>query len=1128
MKRFLVFLVIAIAVTSLGLSIYYFSKDNEVIFINNTQISVNAGDTFKADGLLTFQNASKYTKVDYDGVQDESVLQFKEEGFYAAIAGGETKIVITTSNRAYSNLVVNVIVRDGTEAFPYIIDTEEELRLIGNDPANKFNKDTHYELGRSIILTEKWTPIAEFTGSIDGAGYTISNMDISAYTAAEIDATKIDNQGTLEDTEKTDAYNAYNASLTTINNVGLVGKLTANDDVVMGRISNLTLKNVNISGDFTNVGAIAGINEGEIRNCHVSTDSYVKLTYLNGAVVDESIVYNTIQSSNAVANIGGVAGVSVNFVKTINGITKSIAPIIERAGSSARIVINATSQAVGGVVGNIGSSQVSESMFDGYALEGAAGATFGGIVGKNSSTSPTTIIDCFAVVNTLDTAAVTDVAGVIYKNITTGNDRDHNIFGVYHTALRTYATDGTFTETAIPTIKAGKTDAAKNSSQKPQADLKTVDLYVSYQEVIDGQTYTRKWDFEHVWTMGENYPTINKASTTGSVYVIDYSNVKGANTYTQDDGAEAIYNALKNDPNGSVNIAGHINMAATPFEWIPIDEFAGTFTGTPFSDGNGGMVNPVISNLTIVIPDADANQGMFNKLADTAIINNLTFENVTIKAATSNTAATARWVGTLAGECNGAIVNNVSVKGVTVMGMTLKGFGGLIGYNDYYATHAVTNVSASTIRFVSTYATVAGGIAAINASIISGDERTNTYVVVNDMEVVANQIGGIAGCNYMTIKYAKASLTANLLSTNAQVFGATDFVQVGGIAAYNKNVGLISNVVASVNVTVDTVKDYSIYLGGVVGKNAGMVTYAHVHTTNITANKTYLVYAGGVAGQSEGVIFGSLVETTAIKASTTTVQKANESYVGGIVGRLYFSSSHAGSVSYTISKATSLEGFYVGGLVGYSYGSVESCYAQGTAIRGFYAGGLASVINSVVKDGNLLPTYDQGYVAGMYKYCYAHVTLENVNSTIDMSALSVADIYNSVATYDKGASAGIAVLVIYGSVVDNCYTLVSFVGKGVQASTTVSRECGNTNEEVKKVAYCGTIKNTIYTTKGISVGTEGAKHVPENELRPQEGTRYRVFEENGFDVDKWYCEDVGSLPAIAGLDAYVNQNNNVA
>ena len=69
MKRFLMFLVIAIAVTSIGLSIYYFAKDNEVIFINNTQISVNAGDTFKADDLLTFQNASKYTKVDYNGVK---------------------------------------------------------------------------------------------------------------------------------------------------------------------------------------------------------------------------------------------------------------------------------------------------------------------------------------------------------------------------------------------------------------------------------------------------------------------------------------------------------------------------------------------------------------------------------------------------------------------------------------------------------------------------------------------------------------------------------------------------------------------------------------------------------------------------------------------------------------------------------------------------------------------------------------------------------------------------------------------------------------------------------------------------------------------------------------------------
>ena len=114
MKRFLVFLIVAIAFTSLGLTIYYFSKDNEVIFINNTQISINVGDTFSTDSLLKFENASKYTKVDYNGVQDESILSYKKnEGFYAAIAGGETKIVITTSNRSYSKLVINVIVSYG-------------------------------------------------------------------------------------------------------------------------------------------------------------------------------------------------------------------------------------------------------------------------------------------------------------------------------------------------------------------------------------------------------------------------------------------------------------------------------------------------------------------------------------------------------------------------------------------------------------------------------------------------------------------------------------------------------------------------------------------------------------------------------------------------------------------------------------------------------------------------------------------------------------------------------------------------------------------------------------------------------------------------------------------------------
>ena len=1132
MKRFLMFLVIAIAVTSLGLSIYYFAKDNEVIFINNTQISVNAGDTFKADDLLTFQNASKYTKVDYNGVKDDSVLTYnKNEGYYAAVKGGETNIVITTTNRVYSNLVIKVIVRDGTEEFPYIIDSEEELKSIGvQTEGNKFTTSAHYELGKSIILTEKWTPIENFTGSINGAGYTISNMDISKYTDEEILATKIDNEGTLVETAKTTAYTNYNTAIGLVESAGLIGNLTIGENGEVGKIFNLNLKNVNIKGNFEYVGAVAGLNNGEIRNCEVSTDSYVKYTYVEGKVESEEVIYNNIQSEKSGAYVGSITGLNTSVTKTIKGEAKSFVPVLDRVASHARIFLN-SSQEVGGLAGRNVSGQITESYFDGYAISGHPNNNFGGIVYRNvAGVSESTIIDNYTMVKTLDTMTSGIVGGIAFVNTPTGLEevKEHHIFGNYFSALRIYSDDGTYTELDINIFGDTTCDEtlAKNTAMLDAASLKDANSYITYKQVVGGQDYVRTWDFSNVWIMGEEAPKLNRESNSGSVYLIDYSSVKGTNTFSASDDAQDIYDKLAVGT-GSYNIAADIDMQG--YVWTPIAIYGGVLTGTSISDGNGGTRAPIISNIVLELPDPAANQGLFNRLTKEAVINNITFKNITIKAAASNVDASARYVGTLAGASYGANITGVSVIDVVVENLNLVGFGGLIGYNEYEANHAVTNVSVEGVIFNGSYAQVAGGITAVNNAIISGFEAKGTqpakYVIANNIVVCANQIGGIAGCNYRTIMYAKGNITCTLTTDNTKVYGTKDYIQIGGIAGYNKSTGLISNVEGSGIISVDTAKGYSTYVGGVVGYNAGTIYYASAKNLTIVALNSYKVYIGGIAGLSSGVIYVSLVDVSvSITASTTAIEKNNESYVGGVVGGLAnaTSANKVGSVSNSVVKANSLQGFYVGGLIGYSYGSVTRSYVEGTYIKGFYAGGLAGIINCVTANGSPVASYD-GNNSGLYKYDYAVVTIENVNSDIDMSTLSQVDIYNSVARYDKGASAGIAVLVVYGSEVNNCYTVSNFIGGGVKASTTVSRECGNSDASVRKTAVAGIIRNTIYTSKETSIGTEGGKHVEESVLRPSTGTMYKVFTNNGFDTSVWTAE-IGQLPSIVGLDALIADN----
>ena len=1138
MKRFLMFLVIAIAVTSLGLSIYYFAKDNEVIFINNTQLSVNAGDTFKADDLLTFQNASKYTKVDYSGVKDSKVLTYnKKEGYYAAVKGGETKIVITTNNRAYSSLVIKVIVRDGTEEFPYIIDSEEELRLIGSEGETKFTSAAHYELGKSIILTEKWTPIENFTGSINGAGFTISNLDISAYTTEEIEATKVDNAGTMVDTPKTEAYNAYNLSLGAMSNAGLVGTLAVDDTTgVVGKVFNLNLKNVNIKGDFEKVGAIAAENNGEIRNCAVSTDSYVKYEYFEGEIVAEETIYNNIQSTKAGAFVGAITGLNTTATKTIGGVDKNYVPVLDRVSSSARMYVNA-SQEVGGLAGRNVGGQITESYFDGYAFSQTAGLNFGGIAYSNiAGTAESSIIDCYTAVNTLTAQPIGTVGGILYVNTPTGLDetKEHHIYGTYYAKVKSYNDAGVYTEIDIDTFATGDSTYAKNSRLLEIAEFTNKSLFVTYVEVIGASDYTRRWDFENVWKMGETAPVLNRDSNSGSIYLIDYSSVKGSNDLSQSDSAQDIYDALATGT-GSWNIANDIDMAN--FVWNPIASFNGTLTGASVADGNGGERPVIVSNIVIVVPKAVVNgqttemqdAGLFVELTKDAIINNITFKNITIKAAADNLDNGGRYVGTLAAVSRGANIANVSVINVDVENLFLTGFGGLIGYNDYEANHAVVNVSASDVEFIGSYAQMAAGIAAVNNAIISGTEAKGTlpatYVTASDIKVVANIVGGVVAYNYRTVLYARGLVSTTVTIDNDKVYGVMKFVQLGGIAGYNKNTGLIKNVDSAATFNVDTVKGYSVYVGGTVGYNAGTIYFASVKNTMIVANKSYKVYAGGIAGLSSGVIYGCFVDTTTeITASTTAIEKHNESHVGGLVGGLANASSanKVGSVSNSIAKPARLQGFYVGGLIGYSYGSVTRCYVEGTSIKGFFAGGLAGIINTVISNGAPIVSYD-GNNSGLFKYDYAVVTIENTNSTIDMSALSQAEIYNSVATLDRGASAGIAVLVVYGSEVDNCYTVTNFIGGGVKASTTISRECGNSDAATRKTAISGVIKNTIYTNKQTSIGKEGGKFVEETTLRPGEGVSYKVFVNNGFDTAVWKAE-IGELPTISGLDSFISTN----
>ena len=183
---------------------------------------------------------------------------------------------------------------EGTEESPFIVTDEEELMLVGDFP------DCHFRLGNDITLSKAMKPLCyygdDFTGVLDGNGYTISNFS-------------------------TDGV-GKNCGLVTVNK-GTIKNLTVNlteDDwsCVMG------------NGDYW--GTICGINSGKIENCKVKGIIKARSNYSgtiggicgnnNGVIsfcsVDGVFDLQKINNAGAIAGVnkGTIEYVGARYTKT--------------------------------------------------------------------------------------------------------------------------------------------------------------------------------------------------------------------------------------------------------------------------------------------------------------------------------------------------------------------------------------------------------------------------------------------------------------------------------------------------------------------------------------------------------------------------------------------------------------------------------------------------------------------------------------------------------------------------------------------------------------------------------------------------------------------------------------------
>ena len=212
----------------------------------------------------------------------------------------------------------------------YIVYTAAGLRAWAE--AAKANPSTNCTLARSIDLAgQLWTPVGDvnnaYTGTFDGGKHTISGL-------------KVDSSAQV---------------------AGLFGRIGEK-----GTVQALTLATPDVKSTYTNTsgyaGAVVGLNDGAIENCHVKGGS--------------------VTATGETAYAGGVAG--GNFGR------------ISGCSSSAEVKGAAAGGVVGGNFANLGlSATVTACYATGSVTATGGSSNAGGVVGVNSGIGTGTVTACY-------------------------------------------------------------------------------------------------------------------------------------------------------------------------------------------------------------------------------------------------------------------------------------------------------------------------------------------------------------------------------------------------------------------------------------------------------------------------------------------------------------------------------------------------------------------------------------------------------------------------------------------------------------------------------------------------------------------------------------------------------------
>lgn len=486
--------------TSITLNPYLFDSDDEYEFIYMAQKERN-------DGSSVLDNVLEVAKDDGTVIRSfvgDDSYSISNNTSVLAMSGSKNQLMVAYSNNDNTSSYKVEFYElpfvkfsnggDGTTANPYLVSTAGDLQAMGAAP------DASYKLVNDIDMYEmsdRWSPIANFGGSLDGDSHTITGFySVGGSTAQGVFAS-LNSGATVKNLTFVEPVVSSSSISTTAMGV-LAGEATS--AVIDGvHVYDATVSST--SGTPVVGGIVANAAKSTISSCSFDGDINAAQTANVGGIVGEATDGTSINASKVSASLsasealGGIAGeLSDSYIDN----------------SRADVALNGATN-VGGIAGIVTGETGRGTVKHSYAEGSIVGASnIGGVVGSMKSSTATTK-DVDACLSNVKITATDNTANYIVGSAAADESGISNCYTLSTASINDVASTGTDAATV-----SGKT-IARSDVNKP---------------LLAGIGYAYGSDANSPWTGVNGLPTLyfedkaNSVAFSGKSLVIDVAATK--------------------------------------------------------------------------------------------------------------------------------------------------------------------------------------------------------------------------------------------------------------------------------------------------------------------------------------------------------------------------------------------------------------------------------------------------------------------------------------------------------------------------------------------------------------------------------------------------------------------------